>query len=133
VKLSSSQAQCSGDSTAQVFVDSFQRVQFLFLKLAPLRKLLRSAISRWIAATGSLDARFQELSGELIVFPATPGGEQRNPVIWPRRFFGLLKDLSWPQGGKRLLKKLADSCSAVVVSDEKALFDVDAPECVAPG
>lgn len=78
----------------------------------------------------TLGARFQERNGESIVFPATAAGEQRNPVIWPRRFFALLEGLSGPQGAKSLLGELADSCSAVIVSDEKVLLDIDAPDDV---
>jgi molybdenum cofactor cytidylyltransferase len=75
-----------------------------------------------------LASRFQELGSESIIFPATPAGEQRSPVIWPRRFFGLLEDLSGPEGGKRLLRDLADSCGAVRIADEKVLLDIDAPD-----
>lgn len=49
-----------------------------------------------------LGAKFQERDGNAIIFPATPAGEQRNLVIWPRRFFGLLEGLTGPEGGKRL-------------------------------
>jgi molybdenum cofactor cytidylyltransferase len=76
----------------------------------------------------SLGARFQERDGGSIVFPATPAGEQRNPVIWPRRFFGLLESLTGPQGGKRLLIELAGSCDAVLIADETVLLDVDAAD-----
>lgn len=75
-----------------------------------------------------LGARFQECDGDSIVFPATPAGEQRNPVIWPRRFFGLLECLTGPQGGKRLLIELVGSCSAVLIADETVLLDVDAAD-----
>ena len=80
-----------------------------------------------------LGAKFQERNGESIVFPATPAGEQRNPVIWPRRFFGLLQGLSGPEGGKRLLIELADFCSAVSIADEKVLLDIDAPDDMSAG
>jgi molybdenum cofactor cytidylyltransferase len=76
----------------------------------------------------SLGARFRERDGDSIVFPATPAGEQRNPVIWPRRFFGLLEGLTGPQGGKRLLIELAGSCSAVLMTDETVLLDIDAAD-----
>ncbi|HML91092.1 nucleotidyltransferase family protein [Methyloceanibacter sp.] len=73
----------------------------------------------------ALGAKFKEQNGRLIVFPATPAGEQRNPVLWPRRFFGLLEGLSGAQGAKRLLSELAESCIAVLIHDETALRDVD--------
>jgi molybdenum cofactor cytidylyltransferase len=76
----------------------------------------------------SLGARFRERDGQSIVFPATPTGEQRNPVIWPSRFFGLLEGLTGPQGGKRLLIELAGSCGAVLMTDETVLLDIDAAD-----
>jgi molybdenum cofactor cytidylyltransferase len=76
----------------------------------------------------SLGTRFRERDGDSIIFPATPAGEQRSPVIWPRRFFGLLEGLTGPQGGKRLLIELAGSCSAVLMTDEAVLLDIDATD-----
>lgn len=75
-----------------------------------------------------LCAKFQEHDGTSIVFPTTPAGEQRNPVIWPRRFFGLLEGLTGPEGGKRLLTELARSCGTVLIKDEKVFLDIDAPD-----
>jgi molybdenum cofactor cytidylyltransferase len=75
-----------------------------------------------------LGARFEERNGTSIVFPVTPAGAQRNPVIWPRRLFGLLEGLTGPEGGKRLLSELADSSSAVLIPDEKVLLDIDTPD-----
>jgi len=80
-----------------------------------------------------LGAKFQERNGESIVFPATPAGEQRNPAIWPRRFSGSLQGLSGPEGGKSLLLELADFCSAVSITDEKVLLDIDAPDDMSAG
>jgi molybdenum cofactor cytidylyltransferase len=37
-----------------------------------------------------LMAAFHENQGSSIVYPTTRAGEQRNPVLWPRRFFPLL-------------------------------------------
>lgn len=82
--------------------------------------LTESLISR-------LGARFDERRGGSIVFPATPSGEQRNPVLWPRRFFSLLEGLSGPGGGKRLLSERVDSSSPVFVEDDRVLVDIDRP------
>ena len=49
-------------------------------------------------------------------------------MIWPRRFFALLADLTGPQGGKALLSELGDSCDGITIADEKALLDIDAPD-----
>jgi molybdenum cofactor cytidylyltransferase len=74
----------------------------------------------------TLGARFKERDAAAIVFPATQFGEQRNPVIWPRRYFGLLEGLSGPHGAKHLLSELTDACIAVPIHDEATLRDVDA-------
>jgi molybdenum cofactor cytidylyltransferase len=39
---------------------------------------------------------FSESRGASIVYPTTLAGEQRNPALWPRRFFPLLASLSGP-------------------------------------
>jgi molybdenum cofactor cytidylyltransferase len=75
----------------------------------------------------TLGATFQAHDGESIVVPVTPAGEQRNPVIWPRRFFGLLAGLSGAEGGKRLLGELSGSCRAVRITDVRTFLDIDVP------
>lgn len=74
-----------------------------------------------------LTSAFDEASCQSIVVPTTLAGEQRNPVIWPRRFFGLLEGLSGQAGGKRILKQLSDACVALPVTDDRALLDIDTP------
>lgn len=73
----------------------------------------------------SLIAKFNESGNRSIVFPTTLSGEQRNPVLWPRRYFPLLTSLRGHEGGKQLLAKLADSCVAVPVVDETQFLDID--------
>jgi molybdenum cofactor cytidylyltransferase len=63
-----------------------------------------------------------------VVFPVTPAGEQRNPVVWPRQFFSQLKSLSGPGGGKALLKTHFSESRAVRLDDEMVLQDVDTPD-----
>jgi molybdenum cofactor cytidylyltransferase len=60
-----------------------------------------------------------------IVFPAKRTGEQRNPVLWPRRYFPSLTALQGHEGAKTLLKKYAGSCTAVTIADESVFADVD--------
>jgi molybdenum cofactor cytidylyltransferase len=60
-----------------------------------------------------------------VVFPVTASGDQRNPVLWPRRYFPLLMSLCGPQGGKQLLERSAGSCVAVQAEDDRQLLDVD--------
>lgn len=67
---------------------------------------------------------YRATAGEVVVVPVTPAGEQRNPVLWPRRWFGRLSILSGPQGGKRLLADISDRID--VAFDDAAVFaDID--------
>jgi molybdenum cofactor cytidylyltransferase len=71
----------------------------------------------------SLISAFERERG--IIFPAKLTGEQRNPVLWPRRHFPLLTALRGQEGAKSLLKRYAGSCTAVTVADESVFADVD--------
>ena len=77
----------------------------------------------------TLTSKFEEFGGKPIVFPTTLSGRQRNPVIWPRRFFGLLEGLNGQDGGKKLLMELTESCAPIAIADERQLLDIDEP-CV---
>ncbi len=79
----------------------------------------------------SLIAAFERLDGASVVYPATPEGEQRNPVLWPKQHFPLLIELQGREGAKTLLKRSANSCAAVVVADESVFRDVDTPDDLA--
>ena len=72
-----------------------------------------------------LASAFKESGRRAVVFPVTASGDQRNPVLWPRRYFPLLTSLCGPQGGKQLLRRLAESCVAVRAEDDRQLLDVD--------
>jgi molybdenum cofactor cytidylyltransferase len=74
-----------------------------------------------------LIATFNESQGASIVYPATLAGEQRNPVLWPRRFFPLLASLSGSGGAKHLLATFIDSQKPLPVVDEGAFADIDFP------
>jgi molybdenum cofactor cytidylyltransferase len=82
---------------------------------------LTSALLRDLVAT------FNESRGASIVYPTTLAGEQRNPVLWPPRFFPLLASLNGPEGAKRLLATSIDSQKPVPVVDEGAFADIDLP------
>jgi molybdenum cofactor cytidylyltransferase len=70
---------------------------------------------------------FNESRGTSIVYPITRAGEQRNPVLWPRRFFPLLASLSGSGGAKHLLATFIDSQKQVPVVDGSAFADIDVP------
>jgi molybdenum cofactor cytidylyltransferase len=75
-----------------------------------------------------LIATFNETRGASIVYPTTLLGEQRNPVLWPRRFFPVLGSLSGPGGAKHLLATSVNSQKPVPVVDKDAFADIDFPE-----
>jgi molybdenum cofactor cytidylyltransferase len=72
----------------------------------------------------ALIAAFEASKRDRIIYPTTPSGEQRNPVLWPRRHFGALLALPPAAGAKALLQLVATECVAVP-ADEAALSDVD--------
>jgi molybdenum cofactor cytidylyltransferase len=74
---------------------------------------------------------FAQAQGASIIFPATASGAQRNPVLWPRRFFALLTSLSGPEGGKRSLNALVECRRAVLVADDSVFTDIDIAEDLA--
>lgn len=73
----------------------------------------------------TLAAAFDRRGGQSVVYPATPDGEQRNPVLWPRRYFPDLMALSGPDGAKGKLQNLADAAIAVPFADATLFADVD--------
>lgn len=46
---------------------------------------------------------YRNSNGRHVVYPITPAGDQRNPVLWPADLRRELLTLSGPQGGKQLL------------------------------
>jgi molybdenum cofactor cytidylyltransferase len=74
----------------------------------------------------SLIAAFERHNGAPIVYPTTPDGAQRNPVLWPSRLFPELCALSGPAGAKALLRPLLAE-SVAVACDPAFFVDVDTP------
>jgi molybdenum cofactor cytidylyltransferase len=70
---------------------------------------------------------FSQSEPPSIVFPATPDGEQRNPVLWPRRFFPRLLSLSGQGGAKAILQESASQSAFITVDDPSELLDIDTP------
>ena len=69
---------------------------------------------------------FQQRKHDSIVYPTTTAGEQRNPVLWPRRHFGALLALPPDKGAKALLQLVASECVPVRAEDA-AMSDIDTP------
>lgn len=63
---------------------------------------------------------------DMVVVPVTTRGEQRNPVLWPRRLFPDLAALSGAKGGKTVLDRLSSSERLDVAFEDVSLFaDID--------
>lgn len=75
-----------------------------------------------------LMAVFAATQADKIVCPVTSDGDQRNPVIWPRRFRAPLMALNGQLGGKDLLRSMTSQIEKVSVPDEGALTDIDTPD-----
>ncbi len=72
----------------------------------------------------ALTARFKESAGAQIVYP-TYAGQQGNPVIFPKQYFGEIAVLKGDRGAKTLLKKYAANCLPVPVDSDSILIDID--------
>ncbi|MCC7252285.1 nucleotidyltransferase family protein [Hyphomicrobium sp.] len=75
-----------------------------------------------------LGAAFAAASGARVVVPVTAEGEQRNPVLWPRRLFPRLAAFTGAKGGKSLLDTLGDERVDVAFDDESLFADIDTPD-----
>ena len=73
-----------------------------------------------------LIGRFEE-GGETDICAPVFDGRRGHPVLWPRRFFPRLLEVSGDTGGRDLLKRNAAGISAVEVDTADIHFDVDGP------
>ncbi len=76
-----------------------------------------------------LDA-FAAGDADCIVHASTPGGEQRNPVIWPARLRGQLLCLAGDRGAKYLIERYKSGSDgvpvvSVAVAGDASLADID--------
>jgi molybdenum cofactor cytidylyltransferase len=77
-----------------------------------------------------LMAAFSPVEGRSICVP-TVGGKRGNPVLWARRFFPAMTQLSGDSGAKHLIGEHADLVCEVEMSGEAAVTDIDTPEALA--
>ena len=68
--------------------------------------------------------------GRLIVLP-TFRGKQGNPMLWDRRFFPEILQLSGDTGARSLVGKYAEFVAEVEMGDDAVLRDFDTPESLA--
>jgi molybdenum cofactor cytidylyltransferase len=71
---------------------------------------------------------FEQNGAEAIIYPVLPDGSQRNPVLWPRRFFTRLAALDGPAGGKALLAEIETETVAVPAPEGPDFLDIDTAE-----
>jgi molybdenum cofactor cytidylyltransferase len=76
----------------------------------------------------TLIATFSENGTQVAVFPTSLTGEQRAPVLWPRRLLPKLRSLSGTEGGKALLRSIAGDALGVTIADQSLLTDIDTAE-----
>jgi molybdenum cofactor cytidylyltransferase len=75
-------------------------------------------------------AAFNPVEGRSICVP-TVRGKRGNPVLWDRRFFAEIGNLSGDTGAKHLIGEHADLVCEVEMAGEAALTDIDTPEALA--
>jgi molybdenum cofactor cytidylyltransferase len=75
-------------------------------------------------------AAFNPVEGRSICVP-TVRGKRGNPVLWDRRFFAEIGNLSGDTGAKHLIGEHGDLVCEVEMAGEAALTDIDTPEALA--
>ena len=80
---------------------------------------------------------YDSLINELIVFwrnnskyicSPVVGSNRKNPVIFPKQLFELLKKLDSDRGGAKIISENKHLLKTYEVSDESIFFDIDTPE-----
>ncbi|CAN0481904.1 unnamed protein product, partial [Discosporangium mesarthrocarpum] len=77
-----------------------------------------------------LAAAFDPAAGHAIVLP-TRHGKRGNPVLWARRFFAEMTDVSGDVGARHIIGEHAELVREVEMDDDAVLIDVDSPEALA--
>ena len=77
-----------------------------------------------------LAAAFDPAGGCAICLP-TRRGKRGNPVLWARRFFGEMTDVSGDVGARHIIGEHAYLVCEVEMDDDAVLIDVDSPEALA--
>jgi molybdenum cofactor cytidylyltransferase len=72
---------------------------------------------------------FDPAGGRAICLP-TWQGKRGNPVLWARRFFAEMTDVSGDVGARHIVGEHADLVCEVEMDDDSVLIDVDSPEAL---
>lgn len=75
-----------------------------------------------------LIAAFEATGCDRIIRPILPDGSPGHPVLWPRRLFPRLAQLTGPEGGRQLLRELGRDVERVAWSEPSAALDIDTVE-----
>jgi len=73
---------------------------------------------------------FDPIKGRAIIVP-TFNGKRGNPVLWHRRFFAQMSDVSGDVGARHLIGDNEDSLLEVEIEDDSILADLDTPAALA--
>lgn len=93
------------------------------IALGDMPRLKAETVAKLIAA-------FDPVEGRSICVPAHRG-KRGNPVLFARRFFPEILELSGDSGAKSLLGAYEDQVAEVAVDDPGILLDLDTPEALA--
>jgi len=63
-----------------------------------------------------------------IIRAATPQGRPGNPVLFPRRFFDEMMQITGDEGGRQILKRHVHEIELVTLPGDHATLDLDTPE-----
>jgi molybdenum cofactor cytidylyltransferase len=77
-----------------------------------------------------LIAAFNPLEGRAIVVPMRHG-KRGNPVLWARRFFPEMTQISGDVGARHLIGEHAELVTEIEMDDDAILVDIDTPEALA--
>ena len=77
-----------------------------------------------------LIAAFNPLEGRAIIVP-TRRGKRGNPVLWARRFFPEMAQISGDVGARHLIGEHAELVAEIEMDDDAILVDIDTPEALA--
>lgn len=91
--------------------------------LGDMPRLTHQHLDRLIAA-------FDTVAGREICVPVH-GGERGNPVLWGRRFFYEMRQVTGDRGARMLMETHPEALVEVEMDDDAVLRDVDTPEALA--
>jgi len=68
---------------------------------------------------------FAASDGDHIIRPVLRDGRPAHPVLWPARLFATLRQLTGPEGGRRILEALAADVVTIKSDSRDAALDID--------